>query len=268
MEENPIQVDRSGSIVAGKYRIDKLIARGGFSSVYRAEQIGMDRHVALKILEIGPGMDATTIQRFVREAKLVSQLTHPNTITIYDFGQSGSRFLYIAMEYVNGRSLARQVRKHGALHPMDSANVCMAILRSLEEAHRRGILHRDLKPSNIMLGRDQDDELAVRVLDFGVAKVLQPDPEMNTALTQQGVFVGTPRYASPEQMKREELTAASDIYGVGMILWECLVGRPAVEGVDFAAAVEGHLGRTPWKLPSDAFCPPGLAHVILLSFID
>lgn len=262
MEQNVPKIDRTGTVVGEKYKVEKLLARGGFSSVYRAKQLGMDRDVALKILEIKPSVDATTLQRFVREARLVSQLTHPNTITIYDFGQSGSDFLYIAMEYVKGRSLSRQVRKHGALHPMDTAAVCLDILRSLREAHELGILHRDLKPSNIMLGRDHDGKLAVRVLDFGVAKTLQPELEMNTALTQQGSFVGTPRYASPEQMKQEALTPAADIYGVGMIMWECLVGKPAVEGLDFAAAVEGHLSRTPWRLPPDVFCPPGLSHVL------
>jgi serine/threonine protein kinase len=262
MNDAHAEIDRSGTVVAGKYRVEKLIAKGGFSSVYRARQIGMERDVAIKVLEIDSGVDGTTLERFVREARLVSQLSHPNTITIFDFGRSGTDFLYIVMEYVKGRSLSRQVRKYGALHAVDAARVALDILKSLEEAHRLGILHRDMKPSNIMLGRDHDDALTVRVLDFGIAKILDPMPDMATALTQQGVFIGTPRYAAPEQMKREEMTAAADIYGVGMVLWECLVGKPAVEGIDFAAAVEGHLSRTPWRLPFDAVVPPGLTKIL------
>lgn len=262
MSQTPDIKDRSGTVVAGKYRVEKLVARGGFSSVYRAQQIGMDRDVALKILELGDKADDTTIQRFIREARLVSQLSHPNTITIFDFGQAGSEFLYIAMEYVKGRSLSRQIKKYGALHANDAAKVALDILKSLEEAHGQGVLHRDLKPSNIMLGRDHSDELAVRVLDFGVAKVLEPTPEMGTKLTQAGTFVGTPRYASPEQMKGDTLTPASDVYGVGMILWECIVGEPAVKGLDFAAAVEGHLSSRPWRLPESVACPDGLAQIL------
>lgn len=262
MNDQPASIDRSGTVIAGKYRVEKLIARGGFSSVYRARQIGMDRDVAIKVLEIDSSVDGTTLERFVREAKLVSQLSHANTITIYDFGRSGTEFLYIVMEYVKGRSLSRQVRKYGPLHATDAARVALDVLQSLDEAHRQGILHRDMKPSNIMLGRDHDEALTVRVLDFGVAKILDPMPDMSTALTQQGVFVGTPRYAAPEQMKREEMTPAADIYGVGMVLWECLVGKPAVEGLDFAAAVEGHLSRTPWRLPFDAVVPAGLTTIL------
>lgn len=264
MSDSTPEVDRSGTVVAGKYRVEKLIARGGFSSVYRAQQIGMDRAVALKILELGDKADATTTERFIREARLVSQLTHPNTITIFDFGQAAD-YLFIAMEYVKGRSLSRQIKKYGALHPDDAAKVALDILKSLDEAHARGILHRDMKPSNIMLGRDHTNALAVRVLDFGVAKILEPMPDMSTKLTQAGVFVGTPRYASPEQMKREELTPASDIYGVGMVLWESLVGEPAVVGLDFASAVEGHLSSKPWRLPENIVCPPALAHILYKS---
>ncbi len=265
MNDKLADIDRSGTVVAGKYRVEKLIARGGFSSVYRACQIGMERDVAIKILEIDSSVDGTTLERFVREARLVSQLSHPNTITIFDFGRSGTDFLFIVMEYVKGRSLSRQVRKYGPLHAVDAARVALDILKSLEEAHRLGILHRDMKPSNIMLGRDHDDVLTVRVLDFGIAKILDPMPDMSTALTQQGVFVGTPRYAAPEQMKREEITPAADIYGVGMVMWECLVGKPAVEGIDFAAAVEGHLSRAPWRLPFDTVVPAELSKILYRS---
>ncbi len=260
-----VQLDdrRVDSVIAEKYRVDKLIAQGGFSSVYRGIQLGMDRPIAIKVLELDQekGVAETWLKRFEREARLVSQLNNPNTITIYDFGR-GADFLYIVMEYIRGRSLSRQIRKHGSLRPVDTAIIATAILGSLEEAHNMGVLHRDMKPSNIMLGRDYDDELLVKVLDFGVAKITEPSLEMGVQLTQAGTFVGTPRYASPEQMRREELTPASDIYGVGMIMWECLTGEPPVPSTDFPTCVAFHLGPDPWVLPPNVDCPGDLQMIV------
>ncbi len=250
-----------GVIIAEKYRVDKLIARGGFSSVYRGTQMGMGRPVAIKTLSLDQDVEATWLERFGREARLVSQLRHPNTITIFDFGKHQDDFLYIVMEYINGRSLSRQVRKYGHLSPDDVAFVATEILKSLDEAHARNILHRDLKPSNIMIARDHNDDLVVKVLDFGVAKMVEPD-ETDITLTAQGAFVGTPRYASPEQMRREEATIRSDIYGVGMVMWEALVGDPPVPDTEFSTAVEYHLGPKPWRLPPEVACPPALAHIL------
>lgn len=248
-------------MIADKYRVDKMIARGGFSAVYRGTQMGMGRPVAIKILDLGDEIEATWMERFGREARLVSQLRHPNTITIFDFGKHEDDFLYIVMEYINGRSLSRQIKKHGALDPHDVAFIAGEILKSLDEAHAGGILHRDLKPSNIMIARDHNGIRVVKVLDFGVAKILEPS-EVDIQLTAQGAFVGTPRYASPEQLRREEATVASDIYGVGMVMWEALVGDPPVPSTDFSSCVEYHLGPQPWQLPDSVDCPPGLAHIL------
>ncbi len=255
------QRTRAGERIGDTYTVDKLIARGGFSSVYRGTRLVDGREVAIKILELDSKVEATWVERFAREARLINQLKHPSTIRILDFGQ-GDRFLYLVMEYIKGRSLSRQIKKFGSLSAIDTAKVTQQILESLEEAHSLGILHRDLKPSNIMLGRDQDGEIYVKVLDFGVAKILDPSPDVDIALTQVGAFVGTPRYASPEQMRRETLSVSSDIYGVGMVMWECLVGDPAVPGVDYQSAVAGHLSSTPWRLPSSIECPPRLAAIL------
>jgi len=207
-----------GSLVAGKYRVEKILARGGFSTVYRGIQEGIDRTVALKILPLDQNIEATWLERFTREAKLISQLDHPNTITIYDYGQQGDAFLYIVMEYVRGRSLSRQIRKHGPLEPVRVAQIAIQICGSLEQAHGAGILHRDLKPSNIMLTRNHHGHELAKVLDFGVAKVLEPDAA-DLKLTQQGTFIGTPRYASPEAIRRQALDQRADVYGVGMVMW-------------------------------------------------
>lgn len=252
-----------GTVIAGKYRIDKAIARGGCSIVYRGTHIDMQRPVALKIMTPDAGGDdASWTQRFQREAKLASQLRHPNTITTYDHGHDHGLW-YIIMEWVEGASLRNVIRDQGPIEPERCANLTIQILKSLEEAHRAKILHRDMKPSNIMITHDVDgEEEFVKVLDFGLAKA---DPSQLGGdllkLTRDGDFVGTPRYASPEQLKGRPLTNASDIYGVGMIMWEMLTGQPAVPQVDYAVCVEHHLGPRPWKLPPGQF-PPGLSMVV------
>lgn len=251
-----------GRVIAEKYRIDKLVARGGFSSVYRGLHLGIDRPVAIKVLEISDTVQATWLERFSREAKVVSQLSHPNTITIFDFGQAGSDFLYIVMEYVRGRSLSRYIKKFGPVPPVRMARFAIQIARSLDEAHHMGIVHRDLKPSNVMVSLASSGEESIKVLDFGVAKLLNPEPEVDMQLTQVGAFVGTPRYASPEQLRREELDHRSDIYGLGMIMWECLVGSPAVEATDFGNCIQYHLGPDKWRIPPGIDVPDSIADIV------
>jgi serine/threonine protein kinase len=251
-----------GTVIAGKYRIDQAIARGGCSIVYRGTHIDMQRSVALKIMTPdAAGDDEAWTQRFQREAKLASQLRHPNTITTYDHGHD-SGLWYIIMEWVEGASLRNVVRDSGPIEPERTAHLTVQMLKSLEEAHRAKILHRDMKPSNIMLTHDVDGEEQVKVLDFGLAKA---DPSQMGGdllkLTRDGDFVGTPRYASPEQLKGRPLTNASDIYGVGMVMWEMLTGQPAVPQVDYAVCVEHHLGPRPWTLPPGQH-PPGLAMIV------
>jgi serine/threonine protein kinase len=254
--------DLVGRVVAGTYRLDKLVARGGFSSVFRGVHIGMDRPVAVKVLPLSDDVQATWIERFSREAKIVSQLTHPNTITIFDFGRSGDDFFYLVMEYVRGRSLSRYIKKFGPVPPERLARFTIQIARALDEAHHEGIVHRDLKPSNIMVAVASSGEESIKVLDFGVAKLLDPVPEVDIALTQAGAFVGTPRYASPEQLRRDELDHRSDIYGLGMIMWEALTGRPAVDATDYGTCIQYHLGPDPWRLPDGLGVPDALAKIV------
>ena len=252
-----------GTIVAGRYRIDKAIARGGCSIVYRGTHIEMERTVALKIMSAdGGALDRAWTQRFKREARLASQLRHPNTIIIYDYGHDQGLW-FIAMEWVEGDSLRNVVRDGGPVEPLRAARFTVQMLKSLVEAHRQHILHRDLKPSNVMITRDLDGEEMVKVLDFGLAKA---DPSEwrdshHLKLTREGDFVGTPRYASPEQLRGRELSRASDIYGVGMVMWEMLMGQPAVPGVEYAVCVEHHLSERPWQMPPGRV-PPGLAMIV------
>ena len=253
-----------GTIVAGRYRIDKAIARGGCSIVYRGTHIEMGRIVALKIMSAGNGeLDRAWTQRFQREARLASQLRHPNTIIIYDYGHDQGLW-FIAMEWVEGASLRNVIKDTGPIDAKRTARLTIQMLKSLTEAHRQHILHRDLKPSNIMLTTDMDGLEVVKVLDFGLAKVDPAEWQGQAAqlkLTREGDFVGTPRYASPEQLRGHELTRASDIYGVGQVMWEMLTGKPAVPEIDYATCVEYHLGPRPWSLPPGMF-PPGLATIV------
>lgn len=254
------RVLRSGVIIANKYRIEEAIARGGFSVIYRGTHIDMQRPVALKLMALDDQVQASWLERFEREARLASQLTHRNTVTVFDFGQDEQGFLYIVMEWIDGESLYRHLRRHGPMAPRRVAVIARDILASLHEAHQRGVLHRDLKPSNIMLTRDYEGRPAIKVLDFGIAKPLEDPPDAR--ITQKGGFVGTPRYAAPEQLEDATLTPAADIYSLGLLMWEALVGDPAVPSLHYGECLEKHLSDTPWRLPRSVHCPPGLAAIV------
>lgn len=254
---------RQGAIVAGKYRVDKAIARGGFSVVYRGTHIEMQRPVGLKILNIDADIRASWLERFTREARLASQLTHPHTVTIYDYGQDANGFLYITMEWVQGVSLHQYLTQSGPLSAPAVARISVQILDSLQEAHQLNFLHRDLKPSNIMLSHDYQGKDSVKVLDFGIAKDLSEKPDSSARITHQGAFVGTPRYASPEQLEQaKELGPPSDIYSLGLLMWEALVGDPAVKSTRYGDCVQMHMSDAPWRLPGAINCAPGLERIL------
>jgi serine/threonine-protein kinase len=256
------RVLKPGVVIAGKYRIEKPIARGGFSVIYRAVHVDMDREVGLKILQLGDNIRANWLERFSREARLASQLTHQNTVTIFDYGQDDRGFLYLAMEWIDGESLYQIFEKRGALDPVEVAQIARQILASLDEAHRRGILHRDLKPSNIMLTENYEGKKIVKVLDFGIAKIFEAESASGVRITREGGFVGTPRYASPEQLDGNELTPAADIYPVGLLMWEGLVGDPAVPGIEFGECAQYHASPEPWKLPEATAIPSELTRIV------
>ncbi len=256
-------IDRTGTIIDGRFAVDRLIARGGFSAVYRAQRLADDETVAVKVLELGPSTTATSMERFTREAEFIAELQSPNTVRIFETGQVGQEFLYSVMEYIAGRSLYAQLRKKGALNPRQVAEVTVQLCNALAEVHERGLLHRDLKPSNMMLFRDDNRRVVVKLLDFGVAKMLDPPPAYEgLKLTTARTFIGTPRYASPEQMRREPLTSASDVYAVGMIMWEALVGSPAIPQTDYSACLKAHINREPWQLPREPRFPHELVGII------
>ncbi|MFB6350908.1 MAG: serine/threonine-protein kinase, partial [Bradymonadaceae bacterium] len=207
-------------------------------------------------------VDAGVLERFSQEARLTCQINHPNVVTIYEFGQDDRGLLYLAMEWLDGDSLNTHLAENRPLEAAQVARFGAQIADGLEAAHRHEILHRDLKPSNIMIARLPTGERQAIVLDFGIAKALDPPVEDQIRITQEGMFVGTPRYAAPEQIRGEELTPRSDIYGTGLLLWEAIVGDPAVPTLDFQECCTYHLSEDRWELPTEANCPKPLADVI------
>ncbi len=221
---------KPGDLVAGRFRIVEIIGSGGFSVVYRAHQEGMNRFIALKVLKPRASDDDTIVERFRREALFASQLSHPNTITLFDYGQTGDGLCYIAMEYLEGYDLSEEV-KYGEPVALDRVwSILTQVCRSLAEAHQMGLIHRDLKPENIFLV-DRNDRNHVKVLDFGVSKALSsfgtPENRSLLPLTQKGTVFGTPLYMAPEQALAEELTPAVDVYALGHIAFEMITGRAA-----------------------------------------
>lgn len=238
-----------GRVLDGRYRIIEIVARGGMGRVYRAEQAPLHRVVALKVLE--PGSDPEFRDRFIQEAAATARLAHPNTIRIFDYGCTSDGTLYIAMEYLTGRTLQAAIRSEGALEPERALRVVRQICASLREAHQLGMIHRDLKPSNIFLLRTGDEDEFVKVLDFGLVKELARDHD----LTRADAVVGSPSYMSPEQIRSGDVDARADIYSVGVLLFACLTGKTPFTGTNSVNLLMAHLQQVP---PSLASSRPGL----------
>ena len=195
-------------------------------AIYKAKQLPLERPVALKVLRGDLADDEVSKQRFFREAKMVSQLSHPDIIILYDYGVDDQGLLFLAMEWLEGGDLSDQLRAAGAIEPRRAARFAMLTARTLAAAHRKGVIHRDLKPENIfLLHRESPNEPErIKVLDFGIAKIIGDDAPQNR-LTQLGTVCGTPEFMSPEQTRGEELDGRSDIYSLGCVLHTMLTGR-------------------------------------------
>ncbi len=213
------------SFVGDRFLVRERLGEGGMGVVYRAEQTAINRTVALKVLHASLTQDRSLHARFQNEAAASSRLNHPNTITVYDFGQTESQSLYIAMEYVDGKSLDDEIRSGGAMDWRRTCRLAVQMCGSLADAHQNNIVHRDLKPENVMLCRRGEEDDFVKVLDFGIAKIMEDDgTDQVKALTKTGMVFGTPQYMSPEQIRGEKVDQRTDIYSMGVIIYQMLTG--------------------------------------------
>jgi serine/threonine-protein kinase len=233
--------DLIGREIAGRYRILAKLGEGGMGAVYRGEQMSLKRAVAVKLLRPELGANQMILRRFNAEAEAVAKLSHPNTVNIYDFGQDTDGSLFIAMEFIEGRSLRSAISKEGPFHPARAIAIALQVAASLSDAHAHAIVHRDLKPDNVMLqdrGRQKD---VVRVLDFGIAKLRDDSRATQQAMTQAGDMLGTPQYMAPEQIRGEAIDGRTDIYALGCMIYEMVTGRMPFEAPTIMAILSKHL---------------------------
>ena len=256
-----------GRTLNGRFSILEPIGIGGMGRVYRAQQTPLDRVVALKVLNpnFPTSRDPGFQKRFLREASLSSKLRHPNTVTVIDYGQTDDGIYYIAMEYLEGRTLGQALAESGPLPWARALNVAQQICRSVREAHNLGVVHRDLKPANIMILNEADQDL-VKVLDFGLVKSITPSAEeaLNPEITQSGTFLGSPAYMAPEQA-RNESDVRSDVYSLGVVLYQMLVGRPPFISKDHIELIFSHHKEPPPAFSSvrpDVSVPPEIEELV------
>jgi tRNA A-37 threonylcarbamoyl transferase component Bud32 len=255
-----------GAFIGGRFLVKRKLGEGGMGVVYEAEQTRMGRRVAIKFLH--PHLkDESVSARFRNEAAAAARLDHPNTITVFDFGETEAGALYIAMEFVDGASLDDEIRRAGALEWRRAARIAAQIADSLADAHENGIVHRDLKPENVMLLARGIRKDIVKVVDFGIAKILEADgQDQRQALTRTGMVIGTPRYMSPEQIRGEQVDARSDIYSVGVIAYQMLTGAPPFDSESAMGLLTKHLLEPPPPFPRIApavQAPPELERLVL-----
>jgi len=255
-----------GTVLGGRYRVVRLIGRGGMGSVYEAVQIDLERPVAVKVLNPELAGDAEGIRRFQREAKAAAALAHPSIVQVTDFRAEPAP-AYLVMDLLRGQSLAGRIKERGRLPADRVAHIGMQVLDALEVAHDLGIVHRDIKPDNVFLTQAAGSEDVVKVLDFGVAKLMLPetrDPALaSTALTALGAVVGTPEYMAPEQARGRDVDRRTDLYALGASLYHALSGRvpfsaPSVNALLFAIVEDAPLSLASLRGDLD----PGLVAVI------
>lgn len=235
-----------GRAIDGRFHVTRLIARGGMGKVYLAEQAPLGRRCAVKVLDPNSDADPEFCRRFYREASTAARLTHPNTVTVFDYGRTSDDIYYIAMEYLEGKTLHRTIRDEMGLEEPRVISIASQICRSLREAHSIGIIHRDLKPANVLLVRHGDEQDFVKVLDFGLVKQLGESPD--DQLTQTGLFMGSPKYMAPEQIHGHAVDARTDVYALGVMMFEMLTGRVPFERPTNVGVLMAHVSERPPRL--------------------
>jgi beta-lactam-binding protein with PASTA domain/tRNA A-37 threonylcarbamoyl transferase component Bud32 len=248
----PVQTPR---VFSNRYELTHLIARGGMAQVYRARDRLLDRPVAIKVLFPELSVDRAFVERFRREAQAAANLSHPNIVPVFDWGEDGGTY-FIVMEFVDGQPLSAVLRATGAQPPARVADIGAHVAAALSYAHRHGVIHRDVKPGNVLITEDHQ----VKVTDFGIARAVNTEE----SLTQTGAVMGTATYFSPEQAEGVGVDARSDIYSLGVVLYEMVAGRPPFLGETPVAVASKHVRDHPPRLRELApSVPPALEAVIM-----
>ena len=244
----------TGKTLNGRYKIQTLIGTGGMAAVYLAKDLILDRLVAIKVLRLDFRQNNDAMRRFRREALSATQLTHPNIVGVYDVGQS-QEMNYIVMEYVEGTDLKDYIRQRGALHPIEAVRIMLQIVSAIAAAHQNRIIHRDIKPQNILIDREGN----VKITDFGIAVALS-----DTSLTQTNTLLGSVHYLSPEQARGGMATIQTDIYALGIVLYELLTGRVPFDGESAVSIALKHFQEPlPPVVNPTAMVPQSLENIVL-----
>ncbi len=253
----------AGKVLDRRYRIEFKLATGGFGAVYRARHVINGREVAVKVLHAQLATDNAVAARFRREATALGQLKNPHTVTAYDFGEAADGTLYIVMELLGGESLYEQYRAKGPLPWRRVVGIMLQVCSALAEAHAHGIVHRDLKPANIHLEHRGDSPDFVKVLDFGIAKILQGSALDTQGLTHAGQVIGTFDYMAPEQLVGGEVSGKSDIFTLGVVMYEVIAGEhPFGDAQTPAAMISQILSTSPPFLSTHAAVPHELDQIV------
>jgi serine/threonine-protein kinase len=243
----------SEEVIAGRYELLELVGRGGMSTVWKAQDRLLDRTVAIKVLHEQFTQDEEYVERFRREARSVAQLSHPNIVTVIDRGEDGGQ-QYIVFEYVAGRNLKQLIERQGPLPIRDALLLALQMARALGFAHDRGLIHRDVKPQNVLLNEDGQ----AKMTDFGIARSVDVD-----GVTITGTVLGTSEYIAPEQARGQRVDALTDVYSLGVVLYELLTGGVPFHGENFVAVALRHVNEPPPDvLERRPDCPPRVAMAI------
>ncbi|OEV09525.1 protein kinase domain-containing protein, partial [Streptomyces nanshensis] len=235
-----------GQVLDGRYRVESRIAVGGMATVYRAVDTRLDRELALKVMHPSLAVDGAFVERFIREAKSVARLAHPNVVGVYDQGTDGT-YVYLAMEYVSGCTLRDVLRDRGALRPRVALDVFEPMLAALGAAHHAGMVHRDMKPENVLIG----DDGRVKVADFGLVRAVDTQTSVGS-----DTILGTVSYLAPEQIEQGTTDPRTDLYACGVMLYEMLTGAKPHSGGTPAQVLYQHLHG---EMPAPSAAVPGLA---------